>query len=336
MSACADHTTYQEFEIVPGKGNSVITDAKQRVFANIDIVNKSVSGQVLPRRIVCAEPSPDVAQGISQAIVASLNSSDGTSANFGYSSVAAVAQLGERLATIQLLRDLGYRYCEAYANGAISSTSYTILNSRLTKTMVTLLSAELTAGAFGRELATISGSAKPDSQAESESPNSIPQTEISATAGGIGGDDKPTIDSNSITDIHRRFMEDYGLGTLIEGCLTSLDFKHIDDVPNNPVNESRENSSSDKLSVSEFSGKVVNGKLTYPEDVKVLNYLCAETILPMAADIARKASTMQLETERIRVQSEISPDLLEVIKRCALQENENTPGCKFLTVQMQN
>ena len=111
ISACSENSKsiYREFEIVPEKGASVITDAKQRVITNVDIVNDSISGQVLPKRIVCAEPSPDVAQGISEAITASLTvpETDGesspTSAGFGYQSVAAVAQLGERLATIQLL-----------------------------------------------------------------------------------------------------------------------------------------------------------------------------------------------------------------------------------------
>lgn len=150
-------------ELERGKGHSLILGAKQRVVTNIDIVNKSLPGQVLPKRIVCAEPSPDVAQGVSDAIkvgiAASVARKGSGSFNFGSSSAASVAQLGERLATIQLLRDMSYRNCEAYANGAISAASYTILNSRLHKTIVTLLTSEMTAGAFGRSLAQIGGSA---------------------------------------------------------------------------------------------------------------------------------------------------------------------------------
>jgi myosin heavy subunit len=71
----------------------------------------------------------------------------------------SLAQLGERLATIQLLRDGLFRACEAYANGALSDMSYAILLSRYDDTMVTLLSSELAAGAFGRSLAALSSEA---------------------------------------------------------------------------------------------------------------------------------------------------------------------------------
>lgn len=61
----------------------------------------------MSKRIICAEPSPDVAQSISKAIQTNseastkgaVNEFDTKSAEFGYSSVAVVVQLGERLAT---------------------------------------------------------------------------------------------------------------------------------------------------------------------------------------------------------------------------------------------
>jgi len=65
----------------------------------------------------------------------------------------ALVQLTERLATIQLLRDGLHRACEAYANGAISDTTYAVMLSRFDKMMVTMLVSELAAGAFGRSLA---------------------------------------------------------------------------------------------------------------------------------------------------------------------------------------
>jgi hypothetical protein len=81
------------------------------------------------------------------------------SSDFARSLTASVAQLGERLASIQLMRDKMYRACEAYGNGAINSTTYTAVMARFDKTMTSLLSSELAAGAFGRELASLGGSA---------------------------------------------------------------------------------------------------------------------------------------------------------------------------------
>jgi hypothetical protein len=135
-----------------GSGTTVITDAKQRVVTNVPAMGGP--GRNVPKRIICAEPSPDVAQTVSDVISAALEvqiKGQGSGAtSFGRSTADAVVQLGERLATIQLLRDALYRACEAYANGAVSSTTYSMIVSRYDDTMVTLLMGELAAGAFGR------------------------------------------------------------------------------------------------------------------------------------------------------------------------------------------
>ena len=117
-----------------------------------------------PKRIVCAEPSPDVAQALSTALSSAIeadqqraqNATSGSAA-FATSTTEGIAQLGERLATIQLLRDGFYRACEAYSNGAISDTMYTLIIGNIDDVMVTLLTTEMAAGAFGRQLAGISG-----------------------------------------------------------------------------------------------------------------------------------------------------------------------------------
>ena len=141
----------------------IVTDATQRVVFNSQVGNRSaILGRVDPDRIVCAEPSPDVANAISNAIQGALQAEikgNSGQAQFSSSTTEAVAQLGERLATIQLLRDELADLCRSYANGSISATSYTIRLSRLDSKMVTLLMGEMTAGAFGRRLATISGDA---------------------------------------------------------------------------------------------------------------------------------------------------------------------------------
>ncbi|MBI1245395.1 MAG: hypothetical protein GC202_10350 [Alphaproteobacteria bacterium] len=170
-------------EPLPDRNISVITDAKQRAILQVkqDTETKSYdaagkltgSTKVTGKVVMCAEPSPDVAQAISAALsisasvekIASIPSGSsgedkrGTGVNLGYSTASSVAQLGERLATIQLLRDKMYRACEAYANGAVGPTGYTLMLARLDKTMATMLSGELAAGAFGRALAQIATSA---------------------------------------------------------------------------------------------------------------------------------------------------------------------------------
>ena len=50
-----------------------------------------------------------------------------------------------------------YQTCLAYANGAISGTTYSFIMSRLDDTIVTLLMGETAGGAFGRKLAFIGG-----------------------------------------------------------------------------------------------------------------------------------------------------------------------------------
>ena len=151
---------------------SLITDAKQRVIINMKAeVGSDGNGDDVkrnhPKRIICTEPSPDVAQAISAALTAAAQV-DATlpnglkisgSGSLGSSYVASIAQLGERLATVQLLRDKMYRACEAYQNGAITDTSYTLMLSRFDKTMASMLASEVAAGAFGRNLAALGGSA---------------------------------------------------------------------------------------------------------------------------------------------------------------------------------
>jgi hypothetical protein len=124
-------------------------------------------GRIEPSRVLCAEPSPDVASAISSGLGAALTAAaqepggpeGAVSGSFASSRAQSIAQLGERLATMQLLRDGLYRACEAYANGAVTPATYTLIVSRIDDLMVTLLSTEIAGGAFGRELAALGGSA---------------------------------------------------------------------------------------------------------------------------------------------------------------------------------
>ncbi|MDJ0607412.1 MAG: hypothetical protein QNJ67_00420 [Kiloniellales bacterium] len=156
-TACAEwNSIYRTQDL---KNESLVTDAKQRVVLNVPA--RGGPAVNMPARIYCAEPSPDVAQALSQSLSAALEVEIGSkgkgSGQVAQSSVESIAQLGERLATIQLLRDGYYRTCEAYANGAVSDTTYAMILGGIDDVMATLLSAELAAGAFGRALAKAGG-----------------------------------------------------------------------------------------------------------------------------------------------------------------------------------
>jgi hypothetical protein len=142
------------------------TGAKTRLITTTVPGPGSTQGRVTPNQIVCAEPSPDTASSVSSALTAAMAGSGegkGVSAalagQFGKAVAESLVQLTERTATIQLLRDGYHRACEGYANGAISDITYALIISRLDEVMVTMMTSELAAGAFGRSLASTSGSA---------------------------------------------------------------------------------------------------------------------------------------------------------------------------------
>ena len=278
-----------------GKGPSVVVDANQRLITNIDIVNNSVAGQVVPKRIVCAEPSPDVASAFSKAIEAAVSQSSGTSsasANISASTAQSFGQLGERLATIQLLRDMAYRNCEAYANGSINATSYTILNSRLNKTIVTLLSTEMVAGAFGRKLAAVSASSNAEGSGssgasgadQSSPPKSASAGKTNAKVDSQGAGEIPNAPkSNSeiagkvaaeIAKIHQNFIQDDSFVTLIDACVA-----HMNQVT---VSGAALDSAQDSTTLE----TLLNNAQKRNED-SAFTKICVKDILPAAVKLAQ-------------------------------------------------
>ncbi len=164
LGACLSPSTiYRQTELAES-GDSVILDAKQRIITNLP-GNSWPPGvpprYIQPDRIICPEPSPDVASSLSTAITLSLQNvtPEGSrqSADAAYAAAESLAELGQRLATTQLLRDELADLCRSYANGAISTTNYTLRLAQLDEKMVTLLTAEMIAGSFQRNSAAISG-----------------------------------------------------------------------------------------------------------------------------------------------------------------------------------
>ncbi|WP_423908377.1 hypothetical protein [Candidatus Spongiihabitans sp.] len=193
------------------ENKSIIIDAKQRI-----LLNKSDPHHD-GERILCIEPPPDVAQAISSAL--SLKNQDGDAM---ISLNESIIQLGERLAVMQLLRDRMYRACEAYANGAIDRVSYVLMLARIDKTMITLLSQEMIAGAFrGRKLAPVAG----DDMNTTESPDAM----------GMISPDSAASDqavAKVMHAIYRDYVDDDGLEPLVDACVGAMNhsFDRLDKI----------------------------------------------------------------------------------------------------------
>lgn len=295
----------------------ILTDAKQRAITVIavdtaaDRKSENKQGQaepksaaidgrrVIPHRIICAEPSPDIATAVSESLKASLEGEADVmgkgkgklKGNFDRSVTESIAQLGSRLATIQLLRDELSDLCRAYANGAVSSITYTLRLSRLDKKMITLLVSEASAGALSRALVGINGlasnggsvpaekldeaearvketakvvgmagatldAANKKKKEADEGAKDAAQKEVvkaeeelraklnehteaqihklvlethgsglvaASTTTAIAGLPPQTISSLDLKGIHRAYLDDDDLGTLLDACLTSME-----------------------------------------------------------------------------------------------------------------
>ena len=139
--------------------NFLATDSRVRVITDSELGYLSTTGIVDPKRVVCSEPSPDVATTVANSIGVGLSVLGQGSASLSAQSVEGLVQLGERTAAIQLLRDKMYQTCLAYSNGAITGTSYSMMMTRLDDSIITLSLGDNAAGAFGRKLAGVGGEA---------------------------------------------------------------------------------------------------------------------------------------------------------------------------------
>lgn len=175
LAGCGEHVFGEQGKRRLQSGEVLLTTSALRAIHKTPPLESDA-----PRAIICAEPSPDVAKALSEALSASLSAAGGAAPGVaaGVSPEAALqfsggraeslAQLTERIATIQLLRDGLYRACEAYANGAISKTTYSVLLSRFDDTMITMFMGELAAGNFGRSQALLTGEAAASGSASAQ------------------------------------------------------------------------------------------------------------------------------------------------------------------------
>jgi len=102
-------------ETYPINENQIYSvDAKQRLIYSVKQGN---------RKVICAEPSPDVFNAIDSR-VAGLYETPDSNISIDRSKGESSAGLTDRTPTIQLLRDALYRVCEAYMNDLINTEDY--------------------------------------------------------------------------------------------------------------------------------------------------------------------------------------------------------------------
>lgn len=126
--------------------STMLTEADTRLIS----LRPNPKGADKPK-ILCAEPSPDVAKALSLAMRAEskVATPGGTSVGVGagYASSEALMTLAGRTTTVVALRDGLYRACEAYANGIIGRSAYAMILSQYGDLLVTLTLGEAAAGA---------------------------------------------------------------------------------------------------------------------------------------------------------------------------------------------
>lgn len=124
-----------------------------------------------PTRLICSEPSPDIAIALSTALAltGSGKTPSGVTASVGYSesTAEAITALAGRTEAVVALRDGLFKACEAYANGLIQKGAYALILSQYGDLLVTLMLSEAAATAAQK-----SGAAAPAPDGASPSPSS--------------------------------------------------------------------------------------------------------------------------------------------------------------------
>ena len=121
---------------------SITIDAEQRVV--ISTPTKPGNPQ---RRIVCAEPSPDVFKVRGASFSALLDQASKQDLEVALAASEAGQNIGLRTQSIQLLRDAMYRACEGAAGGMLSESDFSELQTRFQKLTAVLLATEQLTGA---------------------------------------------------------------------------------------------------------------------------------------------------------------------------------------------
>jgi hypothetical protein len=112
-------------------------------------------------RVMCAEPSPDVAKALSTLLQlsgqAKTKAGVEAGAGLGASTAESVSLLAGRTASVVALRDGLFRACESYANGTLRRDAYSLILSQYGDLLVTMTLGEAVASANAIAAAHLGG-----------------------------------------------------------------------------------------------------------------------------------------------------------------------------------
>lgn len=211
-------TAYRLRSIKPAASAIATMDAKQR---NVLIVQR---GSDVAR--MCAEPSPDVFSVFAQSLGGGVKG--GTSgpqqveaaANFALSRAENGATIS-RTQTSNVVREMLYRTCERYLNGAIGAEQFAIQAIRDQRMVVSILAIEQLTGLLAPPTVIL----RADAKATSDKPDG-PAT---ATTGGEGtvvpGPGRPSdAQMTAVTDAVRAIVDKaYGQDEFLLFCIGHMD-----------------------------------------------------------------------------------------------------------------
>ena len=209
VSGCSG-TIFKQFSIDNSPATSISLDARQRLIFVTEKggpVPEKDGVPVQQHRIICAEPSPDAFMALVAAGGADLTMGKKEIGAYG-SMAESVGALGRRTQTVQLLRDVLYRACEAYMNGVIDKNEYRRIMVAYDELVITLAAIE----SLGRSIAE----PFPPLVGGKASVNETKDTAASDSSAGAGAasSDKPSAKtasaigspaSESISDIVRNY-----------------------------------------------------------------------------------------------------------------------------------
>lgn len=132
-------------------GSSQLVDIQKRAILvggnETTVTAKGTGTETVTNYRVCAEPSPDAMSAMAMEAAAKGGVPSKVSVELSAALQQSAAFVGLRTTSIQLLRDFGYRLCEAHLSGAINNGQYDLLMRRFQKNVVALLAIEQLTGA---------------------------------------------------------------------------------------------------------------------------------------------------------------------------------------------
>jgi hypothetical protein len=167
LSGCADWDTYNnKVGIGSERTHEVFVDAKQRAVITVPATATTYTYDgkgVAKTRVdtvlrVCAEPSPDALSALALSASGSADVQGKANVMAGISAAESAASIGLRTQSIQLMRDAGYRLCEAAASGLLSSFQFETLERRYQSAMVAILAIEQLTGTVKAQQVSLANS----------------------------------------------------------------------------------------------------------------------------------------------------------------------------------